>query len=360
MSATVERSATANGVDYAPLMMESGKLGALVSAVLAERRVVGPLRRDGMLTVDYLEEADELELAPEATFASFKAAVFPARESILEYEFGQSPEMKPVIEGDPTVVFGMHPCDLHAMRLTDRVFAGGSWDAPADPNYLTRRRNLVVVGLDCRTPCGPESFCRDMGTLEVEDGYDALLVDLGDVYYVEIGTGTGAELFALVETQPADSATRRHVSELRQQRLALFPRRLEARFEHLPAMLRSRTSSRVWDVMGATCLACGSCTAVCPTCFCFDVVEQLRSDLSGGERCRIWDSCQLRSFALVAGGHNFRERQSARQRHFVMHKSAAIPDTYGVPGCVGCGRCATACPVDINQINIYNRLVREQ
>jgi sulfhydrogenase subunit beta (sulfur reductase) len=344
----------------APRVLMYGELTALLDDLLPERRVAGPVQRDGALTFGFLESAGELVLAPEPTFASFKAAAFPSEETILEYELGESPTLEPVLPEEPTVVFGLHPCDLHALRLTDRVFAGGSWDAPPDPAYLARRRNLVVVGLDCRSPCGAESFCRDMGTLDIDEGYDALLVDLGDRYFVQIGSEAGAALFDRDGVSLADAAAIDQVEALREGRLTRFARRLDQRFEHLPQMLRSHSSSRVWETLGAKCLACGSCTAVCPTCFCFDVVERLRTDLSGGERCRVWDSCQLRSFAVVAGGHNFRDRQSARQRHFVMHKSAAIPDAYGVPGCVGCGRCATACPVDISQIDIYNMLAREQ
>ncbi len=360
MPASAERPVATGATTHVPRGLPYGELTALLDTLLGECRVAGPVERDGALTFGFLETAADLVLTPEPTFASFKAAVFPSSETILEYAFGESPDLQPVLPDEPTVVFGLHPCDLHALRLTDRVFAGGSWDAPPDPAYLARRRDLVVVGLDCRSPCGPESFCRDMGTLEIDEGYDAILVEFGDRYFVEIGSDAGAALFDRVDTPPADAATITQVEALRESRPIRFTRRLDQRFEHLPEMLRSHSSSSVWEVLGAKCLACGSCTAVCPTCFCFDVVEQLRSDLSGGQRCRVWDSCQLRSFALVAGGHNFRDRQSARQRHFAMHKSAAIPDAYGVPGCVGCGRCASACPVDINQIDIYNMLAREQ
>jgi ferredoxin len=43
-----------------------------------------------------------------------------------------------------------------------------------------------------------------------------------------------------------------------------------------------------------------------------------------------------------------------------MRKGKWQYEAYGQMGCVGCGRCGTACLVNINMIDTFNRLAQEQ
>jgi sulfhydrogenase subunit beta (sulfur reductase) len=112
----------------------------------------------------------------------------------------------------------------------------------------------------------------------------------------------------------------------------------------------------IWDQLAEICLACGQCTLVCPTCFCFNVYDEVELNLQEGERWRRWDSCQLDEFARVAGGENFREHQAARLRHRLMRKGRYLMETYHELGCTGCGRCARSCLVDISPVDVFNEL----
>ena len=98
------------------------------------------------------------------------------------------------------------------------------------------------------------------------------------------------------------------------------------------------------------------CTQVCPTCYCFDVTDEVDLTLENGTRVRTWDSCQIDKFAVVAGGHNFRTARAKRQRHRFMRKGKYQYEAYGLMGCVGCGRCADVCIVDITPIKTFNEL----
>jgi formate hydrogenlyase subunit 6/NADH:ubiquinone oxidoreductase subunit I len=116
----------------------------------------------------------------------------------------------------------------------------------------------------------------------------------------------------------------------------------------------------MWDAVGRKCFSCGSCNLVCPTCYCFNVKDEVAPDLAGGERKRTWDSCQLAEFATVAGGENFRKDRSARLRHRFFRKGKWIMERYGRLGCVGCGRCDRNCLVKINSVDIYTQLAGER
>ncbi|MDR1289843.1 MAG: 4Fe-4S dicluster domain-containing protein, partial [Planctomycetaceae bacterium] len=93
------------------------------------------------------------------------------------------------------------------------------------------------------------------------------------------------------------------------------------------------------------CLACGACTYSCPTCHCFDIVDE--GGASRGERVKNWDSCQFAFFTLHASGHNPRGNQSSRQRNRIQHKFRIYPDKFGSVLCTGCGNCARECSANL-------------
>jgi ferredoxin len=112
----------------------------------------------------------------------------------------------------------------------------------------------------------------------------------------------------------------------------------------------------LWEELGERCFACGSCTNVCPTCYCFNVVDEVNMALTEGERRRHWDSCQLDEFARVAGGENFREARTERQRHRFMRKGKYIYEKFDELGCVGCGRCIRTCVAEISIVEGFNTI----
>jgi ferredoxin len=85
------------------------------------------------------------------------------------------------------------------------------------------------------------------------------------------------------------------------------------------------------------------CASVCPTCHCFDIVDEPES-VGRGVRRRNWDTCQTCVFTLHASGHNPRQDQNARFRQRVEHKFLIYPLKFGDVLCTGCGRCSRACP----------------
>ena len=85
--------------------------------------------------------------------------------------------------------------------------------------------------------------------------------------------------------------------------------RLDCTPQDLPDLLARSYEHPIWSERAAQCFSCGSCTMVCPTCYCFDVQDEVAWDLQQGERVRTWDACLLHDFAEVAGGHNFRRKR---------------------------------------------------
>jgi formate hydrogenlyase subunit 6/NADH:ubiquinone oxidoreductase subunit I len=265
--------------------------------------------------------------------------------------------LKANVQATPTVVFGMHDCDQHAVRLFDRIFSHGF----TDQHYRLQRESTFIIGIECLAPCTEQSFCRSMGTTSpAPDVFDLHMIDLGDDYCIEVGSADGARLAQFSGFFAASRADLERRNLVLQEKWSRFPYRLDCDLTELPALLGDAYESPLWQELGDQCLACGMCTQVCPTCYCFNIEDNVDLTLTKGQRYRSWDSCQVNDFAIVAGGHNFREKRAARQRHRFMRKGKYQYDANDMVGCVGCGRCATACLVHITPIGTVNKLWQQR
>ncbi|MBN1535258.1 MAG: 4Fe-4S dicluster domain-containing protein [Anaerolineales bacterium] len=327
-----------------------------VNRLLSQFRVSGPVEEDGGYAFRVIENSDDLRLDYPTTILPPKKFLLPTKETLFEFDkSGNGTVQAPVVE-PRTVVLGVHTCDLHAIKLLDRVFSTGH----IDPNYTLRRKQTLIVSIECLTPCDENSFCKSMGTLSADDGYDLHMTDVGNFYTIDIGTEVGEELLQYAKTAPATEENMKKLNAVISEKWPRFPYRLDFDISDLPSLLNMSMKSPLWEELGERCLACAACTNVCPTCFCFDVRDEIDLDLQHGQRIRKWDSCQLDEFATIADGHNFRQSRALRQRHRFMRKGKYILEAHDYLGCVGCGRCARACLVDITPVGVFNELYRQK
>jgi formate hydrogenlyase subunit 6/NADH:ubiquinone oxidoreductase subunit I len=270
----------------------------------------------------------------------------------LRFRRGDSQTAEPVTEATPQVILGIHPCDLAGIRHLDLALGNGS----TDPNYLARRRAAILIGVDCLPD--DSCFCDSVGTLRPR-GYDLFMLRQGGRWLLIEGSERGREIrerhapplaAAGVEEIEAEEA---HYREKRARQRA----RLFADAHDLPMIFEGAYDSPVWERVAARCLACGTCTNVCPTCYCFDIQDEVSPDLGEGERYRTADSCQLRDFTRVAGNEVFREPLHLRVRHRVYRKFRYLHRRFNEPNCTGCGRCSRQCTAGIRMHEIVNELV---
>jgi len=327
-----------------------------VQRLTANYRVVGPVEIGGGHAFRDIIDPSTLRLNYPTTILPPKKYLLPQRETLLEFNDGGDEDAWAVMDGEPTVMIGVHTCDLHAILLLNKVFSTGQ----VDPHYIHRRNQTLIVSVECLTPCDEQSFCKSMGTLTIDEGYDLHITDLGDTYAIDIGTIRGKELLRSAKTRPALQKDIEQLNSVLSEKWPRFPYRLDFDVSDLPSLLSLSMKSPLWTELGERCLGCASCTIVCPTCFCFDIQDEIELDLQHGSRVRVWDSCQLDQFATVAGGHNFRKKRSIRQRHRFLRKGKYILEAHQYLGCVGCGRCARACLVKISPVSVFNELNRQQ
>ena len=332
------------------LKLPKAKLDFFASIVQKFGEVHAPVEQNGKFAFKPLNKWSEARLDYDRTILSPKKYLLPPRETMLEFK-GEEGYL-PCAEGldKKIVLFGVHACDIYAFNLLDQVF-GGKYD---DPYYQTRRSNTAIIGVDC-TP-DEHCFCRSMRADFVDHGFDLFLHDLGDYYFTLLGTALGDDM-VLAAGPLFEEVTQADIDEYKsrssKKRQAF---QLDVEIRDLPEIFEMEYESEIWDELADRCLSCGSCSMVCPTCYCFDVNDEVELGSCNGDRVRSWDSCFFSTHALVAGGENFREKRAGRVNYRFYHKQRAFVSEYGRPSCVGCGRCITACPVGIDIIKVITKL----
>jgi len=303
-------------------------LPRLLQQLQENYQVVGPVR--GKDDVCRLQPLDEWSEHQEFSLPriSVKKYLFPPNELLYTTKNGT---FEPPPPPEQMAVVGVPSCDLYAVDFLDRVFAD-------DPLYQRRRSNLLLVGITCHP--SEDCFCPPRDT---PPPFDLFL----DEERVFSGTPRGDELLQQLGDRLIGEVEIDHDWTCEAQGPPL-PENLERRWA-------ANETKSFWEEIGGRCLGCGACSAVCPTCHCFDMQDRI--DAAGNAvRHRIWDNCFFPNFALVAGGHDFHPTRGARFRFRCEHKLLGFGVFRGESSCVGCGRCRAACPVQIDILEALDHL----
>jgi sulfhydrogenase subunit beta (sulfur reductase) len=326
---------------------------SFVEALIRTEKVVGVQAKGDRFDFAPLESAQDLRLDYDVTLSPPKKYFLPPAEVLLTYEVGGPYQSQ--LDGQEFILLGVHPYDMVAINQMDELFQQDNYDT----HYMTRRHNATIIACDVATP-SDHVFASSMGTAVVTKGYDVLLTDIGDNFVAEAATPKGEELLGQAKGTAADAVTLKKREDVwARNRKSLNKHELKCDPAYLPKVLAKAYKHPVWEEKAKTCFSCGSCNQVCPTCYCFNVQDDVSWDLKTGQRMREWDGCLLDGFTKVAPAHEFRKARADRFRHRLYRKATYVPQKIGGQiACVGCGRCVAACLPDIaNPVSIYNRLI---
>ena len=312
-----------------------------LNELLSRGPVFAPVSRNGIVSFEPVENGDQISLDYRNARQAPKEIFFPRSETLFLYERGEITPVSPAEE--QRVVVGIRPCDARAGVLLDHVFDS---DDVEDPYYVKRRESTVLIGLTCADPLHT-CFCTSLGGGPAStEGLDLLWTDLGDRYLVEVTSERGEGLILTAgedrfgPVNEADQALKAAIVARAQE--AVGGPNVEGIKEKLDAMY----DAPYWEDLHQKCLGCGACTYLCPTCHCFDIVDE--GNATKGRRVRNWDTCQLALFTAHASGHNPRPSGRERMRQRMMHKFNYFVANFSAIACVGCGRCVRECPVNLD------------
>jgi len=312
--------------------------------------VYAPLREGNTVCLTEISSGGKIELAYANSKVPLKSLFFPQAETICTFEDGEVLNVH--LPDEKAVVFGSRPCDARALRIVDKVFS----EDITDPYYHARRNNTLIISLTCNDP-SDTCFCTSLGgSPSGKEGSDILVFDLGEVLLFETVSEKGESFMETYSGsfQPAKKVqmkTKKDIASMAEKKVPAIDA------EAVSERLEGSFDSPFWDEIHKTCLGCGVCTFLCPTCHCF-AFDDNRVD-SIGERIRLWDCCQYPAFTLEASGHNPRISSRERMRQRIMHKFSYYVKNFEEVACVGCGRCVENCPINLDLREIVT-IIKEE
>ncbi len=287
------------------------------------------------------------------TTKSAKDFFFPQTENLVEFRMsGKQIEILDArTETEDFAIFGVRACDVRSFATLDKVYPAD----PVDSYYKNKREHGIILAMACGRP-SETCFCNAFGIDAADPEGDVVFTGTDTGYAIEAKTEKGRAFIESVSEvlEDTDSAAADEAKA-----------KIRAIVEKLPLGHLDTTSfgggrtealfSRPeWASLSEACLACGTCTFVCPTCQCYDIRDY---DTGHGiRRFRCWDSCMYSDFTKMAHG-NPRLTQKERFRQRFMHKLVYFPENNdGEFGCVGCGRCLVSCPISMNIVKVMKKL----
>ena len=267
-----------------------------------------------------------------------KTFFLPVKENVTDGKFSNR----------PTLILGAPACDVSALALLDVIYMDDDY---TDPSYSVRRENTTVISMDCHSiqdHCHCTSYGIEPGGSK---GADASLAVAGDQVILRTNSQKGAHLVELMGIREKESPSR-EVLETLEEKMKLVHEQLKEQNSALPdyestGALIAGAPEEVWTRFASSCVSCGACSAICPTCSCFLLIDR-----PGFEKIRQLDTCQHPGFERVAGGEDPLRELAVRFRNRYMCKYVWRPEQHSLKACTGCGRCTDTCigQIDKNEL----------
>jgi sulfhydrogenase subunit beta (sulfur reductase) len=324
-------------------ILEKKMLEKVIKGWMKSYDLIAPISSKEGRQFQCISDPDEICLnGNRKTIYPPKSVFLPQSEALFKIENGSY--KVPESNNRKKIIFGVRPCDARAFWLLDTVF---NKSEELDLYWNKKREKAIVISMGCPTLCD-HGFCDTVGTGPFgKEGSDILVTEFQESYFLEPLTNEGEELVdGLVDANNTENK-----EALSIQAGSIVEEHKPADLPAIREKLYASFEKKIWKDISESCLGCGICTYLCPTCFCFDIVDEV----DRGERVRNWDTCMFRIYSQEASGHNPRPSKSERTRQRIMHKFAYWIDNESASGCTGCGRCVSLCPVNLD----IREMVRE-
>lgn len=335
------------------LKISADKLNDLFDAISAEQTLYIPVDREAG-SAEYKKYESGMEMSKGLnTVRSAKDFFFPQTENLADFKMnGKNIEVIDVREeAEDFVIFGVRACDARSFAILDKVFLA----EPVDSYYKNRRDHGTVVTMACTRPA-ETCFCNTFGIDPTAPEGDAAVFSDGENYFFKANSEKGEKFIESIADmlEDGDTAKLEQIQENTREIMKKLPLANLSTDSFGGERLMEHFSSEKWAELSESCLGCGTCTFVCPTCQCYDIRD---FDTGNGiKRFRCWDSCMYSDFTKMAHG-NSRNSQLERFRQRFMHKLVYFPaNNNGEFGCVGCGRCLSKCPISMNIVKVMKAL----
>jgi ferredoxin len=337
--------------------LSKNRAAELVQDLRRSYQVFGPVQGDNIAAFRLIEKGADIGWSFQNSRLSPKSLFLPQSQDLFAFHLDPAKKDPHILKDLPDtlaqrVIVGIRPCDARAFQLLDANFCTETYK---DPWWVKARETTTLVGLGCTGPCST-CFCTSVGGGPFDTaGLDLLLTEVGQGYLVRVLTEKGETLAGTSKAlEPAEADLVDEADTVQKAALKAMVSTVDT--SRLAALdMLALYDAPFWEDVAFACINCGTCTYLCPTCWCFDIQDETMG--LSGTRMRHWDSCMFPLFTLHASGHNPRGQKVQRVRQRFMHKLKYYVDKYGTGvACVGCGRCVQHCPVNIDIRQVCQRM----
>jgi ferredoxin len=337
-------------------MLYKRQIGKFFEELSKNYNFYAPVKNKGNIEFKKIKDPGEISLEFFNSKIPPKEVLFPKAQTLFTFKIdGKEIEIENNTKiNEKNIIFGVRPCDAHSFKLLENFFSSGKYE---DELFIKKRENTIVIGLGCNNPQNT-CFCTSVGLNPFKkDDTDLFFVDLDEKFLIFNISDKGKELIANMDwlKEPKEEDLQNGLKLAEDAELKI---KTSLNLKEIDKILEGNFEHPIWKEISENCLGCGTCSFLCPTCHCFDVIDEKDHYNNRGRRIRIWDTCQFPLYTLHTSGHNPRSNRIQRCRNRILHKFSYYPTNHKAIGCVGCGRCIQLCPVNNDLRMILEKLIK--
>jgi sulfhydrogenase subunit beta (sulfur reductase) len=251
----------------------------------------------------------------------------------------------------PRIILSVPNCDIEALSLLDEIYLNDEFN---DTFYKKRRENTILISSDCFSImelCHCISYNVRPYSTKIAD---LAVIDMDKTIILRILSSKGEDFVKKIPS--ARSLDDNNIISVIEKQQLAAEALLASSNKDLPDYKKTgkliiEAKEDIWKEYSATCVSCGACTTICPSCTCFLLIDK-----PGFEKVKQLDACQYPGFERVAGGEDALHKLHTRFKNRYMCKYVWKPQKFSSIACTGCGRCIEACIGKINKNELFIEL----